>query len=102
MLFGLLELVDGNPPWHLDGIDGWKDSPRENRRTDPECLSGLPSGVDKADGRLGPTKSDGRVDYLHHLVAEANLDIEELRRVEGENDGFAVAYFAYRLTPLRS
>ncbi len=46
-----LELVDGDhpgAPWHLDGVDVRKDSPRECRRTDPECLSGLRSGVDEA------------------------------------------------------
>lgn len=44
----------------------------------------------------------GDIDYLHHLIAQANLDVEELRKVESEKDGFAVAYFAYRLTPRRS
>jgi release factor glutamine methyltransferase len=40
----------------------------------------------------------GDIDYLHHLVGQAKLRCEELRRVDGEKDGFAVAYFAYRLT----
>ncbi len=44
----------------------------------------------------------GDINYLHHLIESANLDAEELRKVEGERDGFAVAYFAYRLTPRRS
>jgi len=40
----------------------------------------------------------GDIDYVHHLIDRASLDTEELRRVEGEKDGLAVAYFAYRLT----
>ena len=40
----------------------------------------------------------GDIDYLHHLIAQSGLRREELRRVEGEKDGLAVAYFAYRLT----
>jgi release factor glutamine methyltransferase len=43
----------------------------------------------------------GDIDYLHHLINEARLDVEELRKNEGEKEGFAVAYFAYRLTPRR-
>lgn len=43
----------------------------------------------------------GDIDYLHHLIERAGLDVEELRTVEGEKEGFAVAYFAYRLTPRR-
>jgi len=41
----------------------------------------------------------GDIDYLHHLIAMHGFRAEELRRVEGEKDGFPVAYFAYRLTP---
>jgi release factor glutamine methyltransferase len=41
----------------------------------------------------------GDMDYLHELVDRAGLAIEELRRVEGERDGFPVAYVAYRLAP---
>jgi len=52
-----------------------------------------------ADGRIllsfGTT---GDIDYLRHLIAQARLHTEELRRVEGEKDGFPVAYFVYRLT----
>ena len=40
----------------------------------------------------------GDIDYLHHLIAQSGLQREELRRIEGEKDGLAVAYFAYRLT----
>ena len=40
----------------------------------------------------------GDIDYLHHLIAQSGLRREELCRVEGEKDGLAVAYFAYRLT----
>ena len=41
----------------------------------------------------------GDIDYLHQLIHRARLDPVELRKLEGEKDGFAVAYFAYRLTP---
>jgi release factor glutamine methyltransferase len=41
----------------------------------------------------------GDIDYLHELVDRAALAIDELRRIEGERDGFPVAYVAYRLTP---
>jgi release factor glutamine methyltransferase len=44
----------------------------------------------------------GDIDYLHHLIDEARLDVEVLRKVEGEKGGFPVAYFAYRLTPRHS
>jgi release factor glutamine methyltransferase len=44
----------------------------------------------------------GDIDYLHHLINEAHLEVEELRKHEGEKDGLAVAYFAYRLTPRHS
>lgn len=44
--------------------------------------------------------TSGDADYLHLLIERAALRIEELRRVEGEKDGLAVAYFAYRLTQL--
>jgi release factor glutamine methyltransferase len=40
----------------------------------------------------------GDIDYLHHLIDRAGFDTETLRKVEGEKDGLAVAYFAYRLT----
>ena len=40
----------------------------------------------------------GDINYLHQLIERARFDLEELRKVEGEKDGFAVAYFAYRLT----
>jgi release factor glutamine methyltransferase len=40
----------------------------------------------------------GDIDYLHHLIERAGFNCEEVRRVEGEKDGFPVAYFAYRLT----
>lgn len=50
------------------------------------------------DGRIllsfGTT---GDIDYLHQLIAAAGLVAEELRKVEGEKDGVAVAYVAYRL-----
>lgn len=53
----------------------------------------------KGDGRIllsfGTT---GDLDYLHELVARAGLQMEELRKVEGERDGLTVAYFVYRLT----
>jgi len=52
-----------------------------------------------ADGRIllsfGTT---GDIDYLRQLIGKAELDTEELRSVEGEKDGLAVAYFAHRLT----
>jgi release factor glutamine methyltransferase len=41
----------------------------------------------------------GDAAYLERLISESGLHAEELRRVEGERDGFAVAYFALRLTP---
>jgi release factor glutamine methyltransferase len=41
----------------------------------------------------------GDIDYLHELIERAALAVEELRRVEGERDGFPVAYVAYRLAP---
>jgi release factor glutamine methyltransferase len=51
------------------------------------------------DGRIllsfGTT---GDIDYLHHLITSRGFKATELRRVEGEKDGFPVAYFAYRLT----
>ncbi len=40
----------------------------------------------------------GDIDYLHHLIDCAGFATETLRVVEGEKDGLAVAYFAYRLT----
>ena len=40
----------------------------------------------------------GDIDYLRHLISQHGFDVEELRKVEGEKDGLAVAYFAYRLT----
>ncbi|EQD63805.1 methyltransferase small, partial [mine drainage metagenome] len=40
----------------------------------------------------------GDIDYLHELVARAGLQTEEMRRVEGEKDGLAVAYIVYRFT----
>ena len=40
----------------------------------------------------------GDIDYLHHLIERVGLDVAELRKAEGEKDGLAVAYFAYRLT----
>jgi release factor glutamine methyltransferase len=42
--------------------------------------------------------TSGDLDYLHRLIQQASLETVELRRVEGEKDGFPVAYFAYRLT----
>ena len=51
------------------------------------------------DGRIllsfGTT---GDIDYVWHLIAQAEFEMEELRRVAGEKDGFDVAYFVYRLT----
>lgn len=44
----------------------------------------------------------GDIDYLHELVDRAGLALEELRRVEGERDGFPVAYVAHRLTLRRA
>jgi release factor glutamine methyltransferase len=41
----------------------------------------------------------GDIDYLHELIDGAGLAVEELRRLEGERDGFPVAYVAYRLAP---
>jgi release factor glutamine methyltransferase len=40
----------------------------------------------------------GDIDYLQHLIAHSGLTCQELRRVDGEKEGFPVAYFAYRLT----
>jgi release factor glutamine methyltransferase len=40
----------------------------------------------------------GDIDYLRHLITQADFQTEELRKVEGERDGFPVAYFAYRLS----
>jgi release factor glutamine methyltransferase len=40
----------------------------------------------------------GDIDYLRELVAQAGLQTEELRRVEGEKDGLTVAYLVYRFT----
>jgi hypothetical protein len=36
--------------------------------------------------------------WLLAVAEEARLDLDELRRVESDKDGFATAYFAYRLT----
>ena len=41
----------------------------------------------------------GDIDYLHELIHRHGFRCEELRRVEGERDGVALAYVAYRLTP---
>jgi release factor glutamine methyltransferase len=55
------------------------------------------------DGRvLNSFGTTGDIDYLHHLIDQGGFTCEELRRVDGEKDGFAVAYFAYRLRCLAS
>jgi len=39
----------------------------------------------------------GDIDYLHHLITTRGFISSELRKFEGEKDGFAVTYFNYRL-----
>jgi len=69
-------------------------------------------GIKEALRLLGPADAQtllllsfgttGDVDYLHHPIAKAEVDVEELRRTEAEKDGLPVAYFVFRLTPRKA
>lgn len=98
---GRFDLVVFDPPFRwFKPTDLWE------RGTADENYEALTRFFDEVGGRLqlrgrvllgfGTT---GDIDYLHELVDRAGLTTEELRRVEGERDGFPVAYVAYRLTP---
>ena len=97
---GRFDLIIFDPPYR------WF-RPRDmfERGTADENYRTLTTFFDQAGDHLEPGGrillsfgTTGDIDYLYHLIAESGLRREELRRVEGEKDGLAVAYFAYRLT----
>ena len=99
---GRFDLIIFDPPYR------WF-RPRDmfERGTADENYRTLTTFFDQAGDHLEPGGrillsfgTTGDIDYLYHLIAESGLRREELRRVEGEKDGLAVAYFAYRLTLL--
>lgn len=98
---GVFDLVVFDPPFR------WF-APRDlrERGTADENYGALTRFFAEVGNYLAPTGriilsfgTTGDINYLHHLIERANLDPHELRKVEGERDGFAVAYFVYRLTP---
>jgi release factor glutamine methyltransferase len=121
-LNGLAERIEASPSDVFDGVSGRFDliifdppfrwfRPRDlrERGTADENYGALTTFFREVGGYLTPRGriilsfgTTGDIDYLHHLIAEAGLDVEEVRKVEGEKDGSAVAYFAYRITPRRS
>ena len=97
---GRFDLIIFDPPYR------WF-RPRDmfERGTADENYRTLTTFFDQAGDHLEPGGrillsfgTTGDIDYLYHLIAESGLRREELRRFEGEKDGLAVAYFAYRLT----
>ena len=98
---GRFDLIVFDPPYR------WF-APRDllERGTGDENYGALTRFFSEVDDYLAPAGriivsfgTTGDIDYLHRLIDLASLDTEELRKVEGEKDGLAVAYFAYRLTP---
>jgi release factor glutamine methyltransferase len=98
---GRFDLIVFDPPFR------WF-RPRDvaERATADENYRALTAFFREVNGYLAPGGrillnfgTTGDVDYLRHVIAEARLDVDELRRIEGEKDGLHVAYFAYRLTP---
>jgi release factor glutamine methyltransferase len=97
---GRFDLIVFDPPYRW-----FRPSDMFERGTADENYRTLTAFFDQASDHLEPGRrillsfgTTGDIDYLHHLIAESGLRREELRRVEGEKDGLAVAYFAYRLT----
>ncbi len=97
---GRFDLIIFDPPFR------WF-RPRDmfERGTADENYRTLTTFFDQANDHLEPGGrillsfgTTGDIDYLHHLIAQSGLRREELRRIDGEKDGLAVAYFAYRLT----
>jgi release factor glutamine methyltransferase len=98
---GRFDLIVFDPPfrWFTPRSMAERGMADENYRT-------LTAFFDQAAGFLTPGGrillsfgTTGDIDYLHHLIARGRYELVELRRVEGEKDGVAVAYVAYRLAP---
>ena len=95
---GRFDLIIFDPPYR------WF-RPRDmfERGTADESYRTLTAFFDQASNHLEPGGrimlsfgTTGDIDYLRHLITKSGLWREQLRRVEGEKDGLAVAYFAYR------
>jgi release factor glutamine methyltransferase len=96
---GRYDLIIFDPPFR------WF-RPRDmfERGTADENYLTLTTFFDQASDHLEPDGrillsfgTTGDIEYLHHLITTHGFAASELRRIEGEKDGFAVAYIAYRL-----
>ncbi len=96
---GRFDLIIFDPPFR------WF-RPRDmfERGTADENYRTLTTFFDQASDHLEPGGrillsfgTTGDIDYLHHLITTRGFAASELRKFEGEKDGFAVTYFNYRL-----
>lgn len=96
---GRFDLIIFDPPFR------WF-RPRDmyERGTADEGYRTLTTFFDQAGDHLEPGGrillsfgTTGDIDYLHHLITTRGFAASELRKFEGEKDGFAVSYFNYRL-----
>lgn len=97
---GLFDLIAFDPPfrWFRPGSMQERGTADENYETLTAFFAQVKDYL-SAEGRvLISFGTTGDIAYLHHLIGRANFRCEELRCVEGEKDGFAVAYFVYRLS----
>jgi release factor glutamine methyltransferase len=97
---GRFDLVLFDPPFRW-----FRPRDLSERGTADENYDALTAFFRDVDDHLAPGGrillnfgTTGDIDYVSHLIAEARLHAEELRRVEGKKDGLSVAYVAYRLT----
>lgn len=98
---GTFDLIVFDPPFRW-----FRPRDMRERSTTDENYQSLTSFFHEAKNYLNPDGrillsfgTTGDIDYLHHLITEADLDVDVLREVRAHIDGQDVAYFAYRLTP---
>lgn len=97
---GRFDVIIFDPPFRW-----FRPRTMSERGTADENYETLTAFFDQARDHLEPAGrillsfgTTGDIDYLHHLITTRGFATTELRRVEGEKNGFPVAYLAYRIT----